>query len=409
MSKKLLIIGFVFPEPNSTAAGRRMLQLLEVFKSYGYKLTFASTAQKTERSFDLNYIGVSEVAIKLNHDSFDHFLNELKPDVVLFDRFMTEEQFGWRVTGKLPKAIRILDTEDLHCLRKGREQAFKEKKEFSDKYLFNETAKREIASIYRCDLSLLISEVEVDILKEKFLVPEYLIHYVPFLEKPIDVGKLNLPTFEERNHFVTIGNFLHKPNYQSVLNLKKRLWPLIKEKLPKAEIHIYGAYPSQKVTELNNEKEGFIIKGFTEDVYQTFTKYKVCLAPLNFGAGLKGKLIDAMKTGTPCVMSSIAAEGLFGKLQPNGFVGDTSTEFVTEAHKLYTNEAKWSEAQQNGFSIINSRFKEDNHKSKFEKVLNNLINSLEEYRLKNFTGKMLQHHTMQSTKYMSKWIEAKNN
>ena len=76
----------------------------------------------------------------------------------MFDRFMVEEQFGWRVAEQCPNALRILDTEDLHCLRKGREKAIKDQALFDKSYLFNDISKREIASIYRCDLSLLFQK-----------------------------------------------------------------------------------------------------------------------------------------------------------------------------------------------------------------------------------------------------------
>ena len=83
---------------------------------------------------------------------------------------------------------------------------------------------------------------------------------------------------------------MHEPNWQSVLHLKNIIWPLIKKQLPKAEVHIYGAYPSQKVLQLNNKKDAFLVKGRAENVASVMEKAKVCLAPLLFGAGLKGKL-----------------------------------------------------------------------------------------------------------------------
>ena len=108
-----------------------MLQLLETFIAYGYEMTFASTAAKTEFSLDLDHLGITEVSIQLNHSSFDDFLVKLKPDTVIFDRFMVEEQFGWRVAEFAPKALRILNTEDLHSLRKAREEAVKKEREFT--------------------------------------------------------------------------------------------------------------------------------------------------------------------------------------------------------------------------------------------------------------------------------------
>ena len=145
-----------------------MMQLIDVFLTEGYNITFASPCVKTDNAFNLESLGINQTEIQLNDSSFDEFISQLKPDVVVFDRFMMEEQFGWRVTEHCPEALRILDTEDLHCLRKGREQAFKDGQPFDKAYLFREIAKREIASIYRCDLSLIISEAEMTILQNDF-------------------------------------------------------------------------------------------------------------------------------------------------------------------------------------------------------------------------------------------------
>jgi glycosyltransferase involved in cell wall biosynthesis len=175
-----------------------------------------------------------------------------------------------------------------------------------------------------------------------------------------------------------------------------------------AELHIYGAYSSQKVEQLHNLKEGFHIKGFAEDVNKVMKNARVCLAPLRFGAGLKGKLIDAMQNGTPCVMTSIASEGMFGGLQPNGFIEDIPKEFAQKAVELYSNENTWKLYQNNGFEIINVRFNKSDFEIKLKGTIDNLTNNLEKLRLQNFTGAMMHHHSMQSTKFMSRWIEEKN-
>lgn len=409
MSKKLLIIGFVWPEPKSSAAGSRMIQLIEVFQSQNYQITFASACAKSDNAFDLKTMGIEQVAIKLNHSSFDDFIKELNPDIVLFDRFMTEEQFGWRVAEHCPNTIRILDTEDLHFLRKGRQRAFKDGKPFDTNYLFNDFTKREIASIYRSDLSLIISEAEMEILKNQFKIDESLLVYVPFLLDTISENTIkNLPKYDERQHFITIGNFLHEPNYNAVLYLKQTIWPLIKKQLPKADLKIYGAYTSEKVNQLHNKREGFLIEGFANDVNEVMQQAKICLAPIPFGAGLKGKLVDAMQNGTPCVMSSIAAEGMFGNLKPNGFVEDSPQDFADKTVKLYNDEFLWNKKQQNGFEVISLRFDKIKYQKKFLDQIKETTKQLHDKRLHNFTGQMLRHHTMQSTKFMGKWIEEKN-
>ena len=409
MRKHLLIIGFVWPEPKSSAAGSRMMQLIEVFQSEEYHITFASPCAKSDNAFNLESIGVSQVSIELNNSSFDVFIKKLNPNVVLFDRFMMEEQFGWRVKEQCPNALRVLDTEDLHCLRKGRQQAFQDDKPFDESYLFHDIAKREVASIYRSDLSLIISEAEMHILKYQFKVDESLLLYLPFMLNSISEEDIKtLPKFENRNHFITIGNFLHEPNYNAVLYLKETIWPLIRKQLPKAELHVFGAYASQKVNQLHNDKEGFLIKGFAEDVNVVMQNARVCLAPIRFGAGLKGKLVDAMKNGTPCVTTSIGAEGMFGHIEPNGFIEDNPKLFSNKAIALFQNETIWKAKTANGFDLINQRFNKIKQQQKLIGFVKATTQQIKQHRLNNFTGQMLHHHMLQSTKFMSKWIEEKN-
>ena len=406
---KILIVGFVWPEPRSSAAGSRMMQLIHLFSEAGFQITFASASTRSDKAEDLETLGIAAEPVAINDTSFDDFILQLQPDIVLFDRFMTEEQFGWRVAEHCPNALRILDTEDLHSLRKGRQEALKAGEPFDDRYLFNDFAKREIASIYRCDLSLIISEAEMLILKERFKVADTLLLYLPFLQEALtDKAIQALPDFNSRNHFITIGNFLHAPNYDAGLQLKQVIWPLIRQQLPKAQLHVYGAYESQKVLQLHNPKEGFQIKGFADDAHVVMQQARVCITPLRFGAGLKGKLVDAMQNGTPCVMSTIAAEGMFGDMAPNGYVTDDSLAFANKAVGLYTNEHMWKEQQQNGFRIIDQRFGRSHHESGLLSRITQLQKHLRTHRLQNFTGAMLQHHSMQSTKYMARWIEAKN-
>ena len=354
--KSLLIIGAVWVEPNSSAAGKRMLQLIAQFLERDYKITFASPAQKNEKAIDLISSGINEVAIELNNASFDVFVKELNPTIVLFDRFMMEEQFGWRVAENCPQAIRILDTEDLHCLRKTRELCLKQQVHFSvEELLKQDITKREIAAILRCDVSLIISTYEMDLLKSIFKINEKILYYLPFLFDEItESQQKKWQSFEDREHFVFIGNFFHKPNVDAVLTLKNKVWTAIRKQLPKAEIHIYGAYVNQQIQELHNKKEGFIVKGFVEDANEVVENAKVVLAPLNYGAGIKGKLTEAMLCGTPSVTTTIGVEGMAGDFPWNGFVADDFSNFVLKAVELYINKTVWEHSQLNGVAIINS-------------------------------------------------------
>lgn len=409
-NQRVLIIGFVWPEPNSSAAGGRMVQLISIFKEQGFEVTFASPAMDSDFMIDLESIGVSKKSIALNCSSFDIFVKELNPAIVLFDRFMMEEQFGWRVAESCPNALRLLDTEDLHCLRLARQKAFKENRLFQTSDLMvEEVAKREIASILRCDLSLMISEFEMELLTTTFKIDKALLYYLPFLLEPITALTFDkLPSFEERKDFVFIGNFLHEPNWNAVQYLKEAIWPLIRKQLPQAILNIYGAYPSQKVLQLHQPKEGFLIKGRAPKAQEVVANARIVLAPLRFGAGVKGKLVEAMQCGTPSVTTTIGAESMHSDLPWNGFITDNPQVFADEAVQLYNGKKLWLEAQYNGLAIINQRYSKAQFEEDFKKQILFLQTNLQQHRLTNFIGAMLQHHMLSSTKYMSRWIEAKN-
>ena len=407
--KQLLIIGYVWVEPNSSAAGSRMLQLIELFLNNNYKITFASPAQKSDKAVDLLSLGITEASIKLNSSSFDEYLKNLQPNIVLFDRFMMEEQFGWRVTENCPNALRILDTEDLHFLRKVRHQQLKKEEQFSNKAILkSDDAKREIASILRCDVSLIISTYEMKLLKEIFKIDESLLYHLPFLLDKINEPQIkNWKSFEEREHFVFIGNFFHKPNVDAVLQLKS-IWKNIRKQLPKAELHIYGAYATQQINQLHKKEDGFLVKGFAKNAIEVIENAKVVLAPIRFGAGIKGKLTEAMICGTPSVTTSIGAEGMHDELLWNGFIKNDFNLFANKSVELYSNEKLWKKSQQNGVEIINQIYNKEKINQPFIDKIIELQQNLESHRNQNFLGRLLQHQTLQATKYMSKWIEEKN-
>ena len=401
---QLVIIGSVWPEPQSTAAGSRMLQLISMFQEQEYEITFMCSASRSDYSFDLTQISVHPQSILLNDESFDSEIVKINPSIVVFDRFMIEEQYGWRVAEQCPNALRILDTEDLHFLRKAREMAYKQNRPLVFEDYISDTFKREMAAIYRCDLTLIISEFEMELATTTFNINPKILYYLPFLSE-------NVPTktavFSERNHFVSIGNFLHEPNWQTVILLKK-YWPTIKKQLPNAQLHIYGAYVTEKAKQLHNEKEGFLINGRAEDIATVFQNAKVLLAPIPYGAGLKGKLFEAMRFGLPSVTTSMGAEGMHGNLEWNGAVIENESEFVLQAVQLYSEELLWEKAQKNGFAILENRFQKSLFSTDFKNKIVHCLQNLAAYRKLNFIGQILQHHSLQSTKYMSKWIEAKN-
>jgi glycosyltransferase involved in cell wall biosynthesis len=318
--------------------------------------------------------------------------------VVIFDRFMTEEQYGWRVAQRCPEAVRVLDTSDLHCLRLAREQVIKSGEALK---LKNDIALREIAAIYRSDLTLMISEFEMEILVDEFNINESLLAYWPFSLELSEECVL----YENRKDFILIGSFLHPPNLDAVRWCKAEIWPLIRQQLPEAELHCYGSYGDRFAAELHAPKNGFYFKGRAEDALATMTLYRVNLAPLRYGAGLKGKVFDGFQTGTPTVMTPIAAEGISTNL---GWAHTAAEDFANAALQLYREPEAWRIRQCEERALCQDRFNSADWLPRLAAIMQCVIGEKVQLREQNFIGKILRHHQHRSTEFMSRWIELKN-
>jgi glycosyltransferase involved in cell wall biosynthesis len=409
MSQRVLMIGYVWPEPQSSAAGCRMRDLIQLFLNQHDSIVFASQAKQTPQMTDLTSMGVRCTDIQVNNSEFDQLLAEFQPELVVFDRYFIEEQFGWRVRQYCPDATTILETSDLHSLREARQYAHKQHRPISENDYYRPTAMREIASIYRCDLSLIISEVEMAHLQNSYGVDPALLHYIPLL---VDINALEQQQnqfieFEQRQDYLFIGNFRHPPNWDAVQYLHS-CWSQWRRRQPDANVHIYGAYMPDSAKQLHQPQIGFHMHGWAEHVGEVMQASRINLAPLRFGAGMKGKLIDAMFYGTPSVCTSVAAEGIVTDTPWPGTITDDKDDFINAAYQLYHHKPDWQQAVQQGYDLLKQRHSYAQHGEQLIDALNKLQQNLLQHRRNNFTGAMLRHHRMNSTRYLSKWIEEKN-
>ncbi|MAJ69497.1 MAG: glycosyltransferase [Alteromonadaceae bacterium TMED7] len=435
----IVVIGYVWPEPNSSAAGQNMLSLIRQHCDAGNNVTFLTAAADSIHKADLAKFDVTSEAIALNCSSFDERIREISPDVVIFDRYMTEEQFSWRVKDACPHALRVLNTEDLHSLRQARHDAVKSSGDASNAQLNTELAQREIASILRSDLTLVISQYEKQLLEHHYNVPRAQLRLHPLF---VEDAPISTPDYSQRQHFVHIGNFRHAPNWDAVLQLKQHIWPAIRKKIPDAQLHIYGAYLPKKASQLHNVAQGFIVKGWAENAEKVISSARVLIAPIRFGAGIKGKLLDAMRTHTPSVTTWLGSEGISSEgissedKSSKGDLLDTHTNnekeakpiatqwpgaicspimdktavdnFVEHAVSLYQNEVKWQKASQQCEEVLKA-YRAQADDLTLPEQLQLLFNGLKTHRESLFLQSLLWHQSLNATKYMSQWIEEKNN
>ena len=403
--KSLLVIGHQWPEPEATGAGVRMLWLLNGFLQKGFHIVFASAAGSGDYRVDLGKLGITEVEIQINDTSFDEFLQKQAFSHVLFDRFLTEEQFGWRVRDHLPRALLLLDTEDLHSLRYSREDAVKRAGEWSvTDWVEHPLFFREVASIFRSDLTLIISKREMELLL--FEVPylrEKLV-YLPFgLDKPTPEPRVD---FHKRSDFVFVGNGKHAPNRDAIAHLKNEIWPRIRHGLPDAVLQVYGAYLPKQILQMDAPAQGFQVKGWAPELQPVLRNSRLLLAPLRFGAGIKGKILKAVAFDLPVMGTTIGFEGILDGHQAHPFIADSVEDFADKAVALYTNPVAWERAlalqQKAAGAHINASF--DTLTQAMDSYPNRQRALPRETRL---IQTLLQNEAFGRLRYLSRWIEAK--
>jgi len=401
--KTLVIFAPTWPESNKTAAGVRSYQFCRWLLDADWTVHFMSAAKASDAKLAIEGLGVTTHQIELNNTELLQKLISLSPSHVLFERYRMEEAFSWMVHTACPNAIRIVDTVDFHALRECREQAVTDEinptASLSDLLARRPTAdsdalQRELASIHRSDKVWVVSSAEKSILENEYSIQ-------PAKTNCIELARDHLASpkpFESRKHFVSIGNFRHAPNLDAFRRLRDDLWPRIHVHLPKAELHVYGAFPPAEV--MKTDIPGLVSKGQAKDALETLGKYRISLAPLWFGAGQKGKLLDSIASGTLPITTPIGAEGM---QIADACVGLDTDSFVTKAVAMYSDETAWQDAL-SGCCIPNETEVAGQVQTEMEQV----ATELEQLRASNVIGGILFREQLRSTEYFSRWIAEKN-
>ena len=253
----------------------------------------------------------------------------------------------------------------------------------------------------------MISQYEVELLKQHFHIQSEKLIYLPYLfdkQQPMHPS----PDFEKRQHFMMIGNFLHQPNWDANLFCVQKIWPSIRKQLPDAQLHIYGAYATDKHQQCHQPKQGVYLKGRAEDALATLSQYRVNLAPLRFGAGQKGKLFESFLTGTPCITTPIGIEAMDLGIDCGYDLSDDAIKIAENATQCHQQVDLWSHIQQQGYLMLNQNFEQTEHAGSFYKQVVEHYANLEQHRHQDFLQTLLWQQQFRSTEFMSRWISEKN-
>ncbi|KAJ0396426.1 hypothetical protein P43SY_007751 [Pythium insidiosum] len=423
--KKVVLAGSVWPERTSSAAGVRSSDIIGVLQGAGFHVICVSPSRLNAHTEALERDhGVQCVQCDANSDALQSLLLETPPQLVIFDRFIAEEMYGWQVERYAPTALRVLDLQDVHFLRRAREVLvkkrgvpFAETLDLATLPLDRDVEKhviRELASIHRSDLTLFVSDAERDVLTSRFQVAPELLHRCDFFYPCVPPPQA-LPAFDDRRDVAFIGSFKHAPNVDAVEWLARSIAPLLRGQQQSSrgspEIHIYGSYSqdAKKYQRLHDPSRGVRLMGFAPDVHETLRQYRVTVAPLRFGAGIKGKIADSWFNGTPCVTTSIGAEGMRLDATPwGGRIEDDPLRFAQATLALYDSRDEWTTAQRHGQQAVEARYDGSRNGAALLERLERAQAEREKTREANWMGRILWSERFRATEFMSRYIRIKN-
>ena len=395
MSNQLLVIANNWPESTTTAAGVHLLFVLNSFKKQGFSIHFACSSQPSTYSDSLEGLVDNTYTIVLNNESFNELLLGLNPDIVLFDRFLSEEQYGWRVYDCCPHALTILNTEDVHSLRDSRAKGLN-----LDQWKTSDLFYRECASFLRVDKVLLISSVEMDLFQSISWIDTEKFIYVPIVSQRKIDSKISKPSGE----CVFFGSGKHPANIET-LNVLMKWWPKIKAELPYFELSVFGAYYSSHLIQQLSKIDGIHFKGWVKDIDSKLTSMRYLIAPIPFGAGLKGKVLKAIENKVLVLTSSVGSEGIDIDQKSRLMHLNSCEDYISALYTLDTDNRLYESNLEVQNELLN-RFSQKNNSNWVALAVHSPDDNskIDHPQLK----RLLRHQTINASKNLGKYLTLKN-
>lgn len=344
--RRLLFIDNIIPAHDKNSGSFRAYQLIKMLKELDYHITFMpDDANKTEPYFtDMVKMGVEVLYRYPNRPAMIRELNATleKCELIWISRPEMNMEFRW-LFEKFPEAKWVYDTVDLHHLRLQRQaQQSGDEKLLADA---EQVKKDELEIAEAADLTLTVT------LDEKILLEREGIKRVAVIPNIHDpVSSSNYLPFDRREGVLFIGAYDHHPNIDAAIWLVNEIMPEVWKQLPSLSLTLLGNKPTQEVYSLASDQ--VFVPGYVTDVSDYFYSHRLFVAPLRFGAGMKGKIGQSLAYKLPVITSSIGAEGMNLVDGQNVLIAESKEEYVAKILALYQQEDLWSILSSNSHQAI---------------------------------------------------------
>ncbi|MEO7254419.1 MAG: glycosyltransferase [Casimicrobium sp.] len=345
----ILIVEACMITPDQDAGSVRLLNMLKILKRDGHHVTFV--AENLE--YRQKYVALlQQIGVEVLHGAFAGTIRKVLQtrgetlNSIMFCRHYVASRYLDQVRRFAPQARIIFDTIDLHFVREEREAAVR-----NDAAMLRAAAvtrAKELSVMKHADLTLVVSDFEKTLLSE--VLPTAKVDIISLINDEAPAPR----PFSQRSGILFIGGFRHPPNVDGVTWYITEVLPHVRRALPDVVTTIVGSNMPESLKAL--ACDGVEIKGFVEDTEPLLLASRVSIAPLRFGAGIKGKINEAMKYGIPVVATVCAVEGMHLVPEADVLVNDNAEGFALAIVRAYSDEALWNQLSQGGLRNVQRHF-----------------------------------------------------
>ncbi|NEV62566.1 glycosyltransferase [Thiorhodococcus minor] len=364
LRRRVLVVDAVMLTPDQDSGSLRMFHLLETFLEQGWHVTFAPSNLEYCEPYGghLQRRGV-EVLHAPQTVSIADFLHRrgAECDLVILSRVMVASALLDDVRLHAPQAWLWFDTVDLHFLREQREADLRADPAACK--LAEQRKRQELDLMQRSDLTLVVSHIEREMLAVE--APEV---RVEILSNIHDLHPTQTP-FEARDAILFIGGFNHDPNVDAVRYYVHEVLPLVWAEIGQVPTYIIGSRPTLDVLALHDPERNLHVTGYVEEVAPYFERARLSIAPLRYGAGVKGKINMSMAYGVPVVATPCAAEGMFLEDGADILIGDDPEAFAKAVVRLYSDQGIWQDLARKGLANIERHFSRRTARETLDRLL----------------------------------------
>lgn len=366
----ILVMDVTTPMPDRDAGSLTLFYYLKAITELGYKVTFVPSdfAYCEKYTKDLMDLGVN-VVTNYNYESVSKFIEDYAHyfSISLLYRYHLADYFYNILKMYNPDLKIIFDTVDLHFLREMRQAKLSGNP--GDIKKAERTKFVELNLIKKADATIILSHEELDILKAENITDK--LKVIPLLlELPESIAG-----FDERQGVAFVGNYNHAPNVDALDYFLSEIWPGVATELPGIKFYVIGPYLSDNMVHRIQKLTNVVHLGFVENLEECLNGIRVMVAPLRFGAGIKGKIGSSLANGVPCIASTIAAEGMKLSHGEDIMVADKPIDYISGIREVYENRDVWNSLSAAGIRFSQSNYSYEHGKHKLNVLLNEVLNN----------------------------------